>query len=140
MSETYNVAIGAKRQVTLPARLLRQLSLREGDLVQLMMDGDEVKLVPMVSVPRHMVSPELLAEMNARRGAKADDMPLAEFAAEVRRMGEEAAKQEAGTEETREKSTGRPGAGAGADARVEDLTKGAEETVTKVPRRYMTAE
>jgi CspA family cold shock protein len=84
MVERFRLLIGAKRQVTLPARLLHLLSLQEGSQLQIDVDGDHISIVPLVSVPRHLVSPAVMREMESRRGIKDSDISLAEFARELR--------------------------------------------------------
>jgi bifunctional DNA-binding transcriptional regulator/antitoxin component of YhaV-PrlF toxin-antitoxin module len=81
MAETFRLLIGAKRQVTFPARLLELLSLKEGNEIDVSVEGGQISLVPMVSVPRHLISTALLQKMESRRGAKPSDLSLADFAA-----------------------------------------------------------
>jgi len=81
MSETFTMVIGAKRQVTFPARLLELLSLKEGNEIEISVDNGQISLVPMVKVPRHFVSPALLEKMEARRGVKQSDMSFDDFEA-----------------------------------------------------------
>ena len=86
MTETFKLSVGARRQITLPARLLELFSLSEGGelYVEFDLETGDAKLVPMVSIPRHLVSDSLLSEMNSRRGVKPTDLPLREFTAQVR--------------------------------------------------------
>jgi AbrB family looped-hinge helix DNA binding protein len=79
MSDNYDLVVGAKRQVTIPPKLLKQLALKEGDYLRVTVAGQTVSLEPMVSVPRSLVSDALLQEMEARRGSKANDLTLKEF-------------------------------------------------------------
>src|ERR1700742_557664 len=81
MAETFTLVIGAKRQVTLPAQLLKLLSLKEGNEIEISVEDGQISLVPMARVPRHFVPPALLEKMEARRGFKSDDMSLDDFAA-----------------------------------------------------------
>ena len=81
MAIHFKLSIGSKRQVTFPSRLMEQLALKEGDTLEASIVDGAVSLVPMVSVPRHVVSQELLDEVQARRGAKPNDLSLAEFKA-----------------------------------------------------------
>ena len=83
MSEQFKLQIGAKRQVTLPARLLELLALEEGSEIQIYVDKEHATLVPMVSVPRHLVSRALLQEMESRRGLRSSDLTLDEFATQI---------------------------------------------------------
>jgi CspA family cold shock protein len=83
MPETFTMVIGAKRQVTLPARLLELLSLHEGSQIQIIVDGDNVSFVPLISVPRHLLPSSLLEEMAARRGMKTTDVSLEAIEAEL---------------------------------------------------------
>jgi AbrB family looped-hinge helix DNA binding protein len=101
MAETFTLVIGAKRQVTFPARLLELLSLKEGNEIEISVDNGQISLVPMVRVPRHFISPALLEKMEERRGAKKSDMSLEDFESWLATSGEAAAKQSS-TEETTE--------------------------------------
>jgi bifunctional DNA-binding transcriptional regulator/antitoxin component of YhaV-PrlF toxin-antitoxin module len=83
MSEQFKLQIGAKRQVTLPVRLLELLALEEGSEIQIYVDKEHATLVPMVSVPRHLVSRALLQEMESRRGLRSSDLTLDEFATQI---------------------------------------------------------
>jgi bifunctional DNA-binding transcriptional regulator/antitoxin component of YhaV-PrlF toxin-antitoxin module len=86
MSETptvrsFDVNVGTKRQFTIPTELYKQLGLKEGAPLRLTMHGETVHMEPLVSVPRRMISEELLAEMQSRRGNRANDVSLSEFLA-----------------------------------------------------------
>jgi antitoxin component of MazEF toxin-antitoxin module len=81
MADTFTMVIGAKRQVTFPARLLEILSLKEGNEIEISVDNGQISLVPMVKVPRHFVSPALLEKMEARSGVKQSDMSFDDFEA-----------------------------------------------------------
>jgi len=89
MSESYDLVVGTKRQVTIPPKLLKQLALKEGDYLRVTVAGQAVSLEPMVSVPRSLVSDALLQEMEARRGSKASDLTLGEFVAWRRKLKEQ---------------------------------------------------
>ncbi len=95
MAETFTLLIGAKRQVTFPARLLELLSLKEGNEVEISVEDGQISLVPMVRVPRHFISPSLLEKMEARRGAKPSDMSLDDFGAWLGTHAKAGAKQAA---------------------------------------------
>lgn len=81
MADTFTLVIGAKRQVTFPARLLDILSLKEGNEIEISVENGQISLVPMVKVPRHFVSPALLQKMEARSGVKQSDMSFEDFEA-----------------------------------------------------------
>jgi AbrB family looped-hinge helix DNA binding protein len=83
---SFDVVVGTKRQFTIPAELFRQLGLKEGDPLRLTLQGETVQMEPLVSVPRHAISKELLAEMQSRRGMRADDVTLDEFLEFRRKM------------------------------------------------------
>jgi AbrB family looped-hinge helix DNA binding protein len=93
MADTFTLVIGAKRQVTFPARLLELLSLKEGNEIEISVEDGQISLVPMVRVPRHFVSPALLERMEARRGAKPSDMSLGDFETWLAASTKAAAKQ-----------------------------------------------
>jgi AbrB family looped-hinge helix DNA binding protein len=78
-TDSFDVVVGTKRQFTIPAELFRQLGLKEGDPLRLTLRGETVHMEPLVSVPRSMVSGEVLAEMRSRMGFQKDDITLAEF-------------------------------------------------------------
>ncbi|MDP9040161.1 MAG: AbrB/MazE/SpoVT family DNA-binding domain-containing protein [Acidobacteriota bacterium] len=79
MSESFDMVVGTKRQVTIPMDLFRRLALKQGDQLRITIQGESISLEPMVSVPRHLVSESLLREIDARRGEKPDDLTLTEF-------------------------------------------------------------
>src|SRR5450432_2580186 len=67
MDELFRLRIAVKRQVTVPQRLMDILGLSMGDELQVEVRGNEVRLVPMVQVPKSMLSPELLELLDARQ-------------------------------------------------------------------------
>jgi len=91
---SFDVIVGTKRQFTIPAELFKQLGLKEGAPLRLTLQGETVQMEPLVSVPRRMISDELLAEMQSRRGMRADDVSLSEFLAWRRSQEEKAASSE----------------------------------------------
>jgi AbrB family looped-hinge helix DNA binding protein len=97
MAETFTLVIGAKRQVTFPARLLELLSLKEGNEIEISVDNGQISLVPMVRVPRHFISPAFLERMEARRGAKPSDLSLDDFEAWLATSTKAAAQPQAKT-------------------------------------------
>jgi AbrB family looped-hinge helix DNA binding protein len=98
MSDSYDLVVGTKRQVTIPSKLLKRLALKEGDRLRVTVEGERASLVPLVSVPRHLVSDSLLEEMEARRGSKASDLTLGEFVAWRRELKEQEALRLGGQE------------------------------------------
>lgn len=46
------IRLGAKRQLTLPRRVVSELKLREGDLLEWQVEDGRMELVPMALIPR----------------------------------------------------------------------------------------
>jgi hypothetical protein len=59
------------------------LSLEEGGELLLEVVGDHAILLPLVSVPRRELPEDLRRKFEARRGAKASDIPLSQFLEEI---------------------------------------------------------
>jgi bifunctional DNA-binding transcriptional regulator/antitoxin component of YhaV-PrlF toxin-antitoxin module len=66
MDELFRLRIATKRQVTIPQRLMDLLGLSVDDELWVEVNGNDVRLVPMVQVPRSMVTPEFLKMLDAR--------------------------------------------------------------------------
>ena len=80
MSTTeFELAIGLKRQVTMPQQLMNLLSLEQGQKVLVRVEGGHAILKPMVSVVRDELPEELLKKFESRRGKKSTDIPLSAF-------------------------------------------------------------
>ena len=78
-SASFRLAIGAKRQVTIPRDCMRMLSLEEGGELLLEVSDHHATLTPLISVPRTELPEELRKKFEGRRGRKDTDLPLAEF-------------------------------------------------------------
>jgi len=80
MNETFRLKIGAKRQATLPQRMLNLLHLAEGDELQVDVANNQIQTVrALKAVPTDLFTPEVLerlnqreAEINAGKAAKVD--------------------------------------------------------------------
>lgn len=118
MADTFTMVIGAKRQVTFPARLLEILSLKEGNEIEISVDNGQISLVPMVKVPRHFVSPALLEKMEARSGVKQSDMSFDDFEAWLDSSAKPAAAQTPASADQSVESRQKVRAPAGAKARA----------------------
>jgi DNA-binding CsgD family transcriptional regulator/bifunctional DNA-binding transcriptional regulator/antitoxin component of YhaV-PrlF toxin-antitoxin module len=79
----FQLSIGAKRQLTLPAELLEQLQIPERGELLVEVIGDYAIMTPIVSVPRTHLPEELRRTFESRRGAQSTDIPLAQFLSEV---------------------------------------------------------
>ena len=79
----FRLAIGAKRQVTIPAACMELLSLEEGGELLLEIVGDHATLLPVVSIPLRDLPASLRKKFEARRGAKSSDIPLGQFLNEI---------------------------------------------------------
>lgn len=95
MHELFRLKIAAKRQVTLPQRLLNQLQLSEGDEIRLeVADGQIVSVEACKVVPTRLFTPEIreqLAEREAEMAkGKTADINIQQWI--------DAAKAEEGTE------------------------------------------
>jgi bifunctional DNA-binding transcriptional regulator/antitoxin component of YhaV-PrlF toxin-antitoxin module len=75
----FRLPIGAKRQVTIPQECMNLLSLEEGQMLLLQVEGQYATLKPMVSVVRDELPEELRKKFESRRGKKPTDIPLSEF-------------------------------------------------------------
>jgi bifunctional DNA-binding transcriptional regulator/antitoxin component of YhaV-PrlF toxin-antitoxin module len=82
-SAQFKLPIGAKCQVTIPKQCMGLLSLSVGDDLLLEVEDDHAVLHPMVSIPRRELPEELWKKFEARRGAKATDVPLKTLLNEV---------------------------------------------------------
>jgi len=49
---TRKVKMGAKRQLTLPEEIVRQMGLRRGDYLEVRVGRNRIELVPMALIPR----------------------------------------------------------------------------------------
>lgn len=68
MRELFRLRIAAKRQVTVPQRLMNLLGLDEGDELRVTFDDNEItKVVPFTSVPAHFVTDERAAAIEESR-------------------------------------------------------------------------
>jgi bifunctional DNA-binding transcriptional regulator/antitoxin component of YhaV-PrlF toxin-antitoxin module len=80
MSTTeFELAIGLKRQVTMPQQLMNLLSLEQGQKVLVQVEGGRAILRPMVSVVREELPEALRKKFESRRGKKSTDIPLSAF-------------------------------------------------------------
>ena len=75
----FKLPIGAKRQVTIPKGCMDLLSVKEGGELLLKVVGDHATLTPIISIPLSDLPPALRKKFNARRGEKANDVPLDTF-------------------------------------------------------------
>jgi bifunctional DNA-binding transcriptional regulator/antitoxin component of YhaV-PrlF toxin-antitoxin module len=67
MEELFRLKIAAKRQVTVPQRLLNLLHLEEGDEIRLEVTGDQITKVEACKVvPTHFFSPAVLKQIAMR--------------------------------------------------------------------------
>jgi len=65
--EIFRLKIVSKRQVTLPARLLEVLHLKEGDELEIGTDGVAINFVrPLKLVPTSLFSREILRQLDER--------------------------------------------------------------------------
>lgn len=67
MEELFRLKIAAKRQVTLPQRLLNALHLSEGDEIRLQVNDGQIAAVEACKVvPTRLFTPEVLKELAVR--------------------------------------------------------------------------
>lgn len=93
MTETFRLKIGAKRQTTLPQRMLGLLHLTEGDELQVDVANNQIQNCrALKAVPTDLFTPEILeslnrreAEMRAGRATKVDASRLRRRAIEAGR-------------------------------------------------------
>jgi bifunctional DNA-binding transcriptional regulator/antitoxin component of YhaV-PrlF toxin-antitoxin module len=73
MDELFRVRIAAKRQITIPQRMMNVLDLDEGDELQFLVRGNDlVKVVPCKPVPAHLVTKDVAAAIaKSRKEVKA---------------------------------------------------------------------
>lgn len=68
MSELFRLRIAAKRQTTVPQRLMNVLGLTEGDELRVTVEDNEItKVVPFTSIPAHFVTGELAEAIEESR-------------------------------------------------------------------------
>ena len=79
----FKLLIGAKRQLTLPAELLKQLQIPDRGELLVEIIGDHAVITPMVSMPRTQLPENLRRTFESRRGAQPSDIPLGQFLEEV---------------------------------------------------------
>ena len=75
----FTLSVGAKRQVTIPQKLMNYLELQTGSQLRLEVSGGRGTLTPMVSVPREALPSALRAKFLSRTGMKDSDLSLKEF-------------------------------------------------------------
>ena len=67
MMELFRLKIAAKRQITVPQRLLKALNLSEGDEIQVTVEnGQIVSTQPCKSVPTTLIPDEMMAKVKTR--------------------------------------------------------------------------
>ena len=64
--EKFTLRVAAKRQVTIPARLLELLNIGEGDMLEIVAESSSFKGRGMKLVPSSFFTPEMLKELEAR--------------------------------------------------------------------------
>jgi len=77
--------VGKRGTVVIPARLRKQLGIKEGSLVIAERRGGGILIRPAVAIPVEMYSPERIAEFLLSNSVDAEE--YAEAVAEVRGMG-----------------------------------------------------
>ncbi|MEO6802987.1 MAG: AbrB/MazE/SpoVT family DNA-binding domain-containing protein [Granulicella sp.] len=75
----FTLQIGARRQVTIPARMMELLDLQENGELLCEIHDDQVTLTPILKVLRTDLPQELRQRFLARRGAKSTDLELDSF-------------------------------------------------------------
>ena len=66
MHDTFRLKVAARRQVTLPQRLLRLLNLTEGDVLEISITGNSFTGRALKLVPADLFTPERLNELQQR--------------------------------------------------------------------------
>ena len=90
MKELFRLRIAAKRQMTVPQRMMNVLDLDEGDELQFTVSGKQIeRTVPCRSVPAHLVTEDVAAAIaESRKEVKANDIGDAErLAKRMREQG-----------------------------------------------------
>jgi bifunctional DNA-binding transcriptional regulator/antitoxin component of YhaV-PrlF toxin-antitoxin module len=64
--ETFRVRIAARRQITLPGRVLELLHLDEGDVLEISVEGGCIRARGLKLVPTNLFTPELLEKLEQR--------------------------------------------------------------------------
>jgi bifunctional DNA-binding transcriptional regulator/antitoxin component of YhaV-PrlF toxin-antitoxin module len=86
MAELFRLKIAAKRQLTVPQRLLDVLHLNEGDELQITVVNGQIAFTqPCKSVPTSLLSPDVLAKIEEREKQlmAGEGIPLENALAEV---------------------------------------------------------
>jgi len=66
MHDTFRLKVAARRQVTLPQRVLRLLNLTEGDVLEISITGNSFTGRGLKLVPAELFTPERLNELQQR--------------------------------------------------------------------------
>jgi len=90
MVETFRVRVAARRQVTLPSRVLELLHLAEGDVLEISVEGNCIRARGLKLVPTNLFTSELLEKLEQREremseGAAFDVRDSSELASKPRR-------------------------------------------------------
>src|SRR5438046_2826376 len=79
--------VGNSLVVTIPAGLAKRYGLRAGDDVEIEADGDTLRIVPMLRVPRRQIDPETDQEAGARALLRRYHAELSEALERAERAG-----------------------------------------------------
>jgi bifunctional DNA-binding transcriptional regulator/antitoxin component of YhaV-PrlF toxin-antitoxin module len=80
MSEKFRLKVAARRQVTIPGRLLELLQLGEGDILEIEVEGNAIRGTALKLVPATLFTPDIVevlkrreVEMGTGQGSEAKD-------------------------------------------------------------------
>jgi len=89
MPEVFKLKVAARRQVTLPQRVLDLLNLSEGDVLEITVHGDSIVGRGLKLMPSRLFTPEILEQLRKREAELSEgegiEMTKDELASKFRR-------------------------------------------------------